>query len=308
MKKILILCNLVFTFTALTFSAENPIRFRDLLFEDIKVTEDIHYGTNKSQAGLTEKLLLDIYEPANDTLLKRPLILLAHGGYFLMGSKADMALECENLAQAGYVVVSINYRLIDVAESVMSYKRAGIDAISDMKAAVRFFVKDAATNNQYKIDAENIFIGGYSAGAITSLHYAYANTVEDGFLMGGEEMLEYISLHGGTEGDSGNPGYSSTVRGVINIAGSLYDADMVDANEPVLFSVHGTADDIVPYEIGKSGNSDVTTEGSGLIHQRAAKVGLINQLVTVEGGDHFAFFGCMDCHKKLRSFVFENLK
>ena len=308
MKKILILCNLVFTFTALTFSAENPIRFRDLLFEDIKVTEDIHYGTNKSQAGLTEKLLLDIYEPANDTMLKRPLIILAHGGYFLFGSKADMALECENLAQAGYVVVSINYRLIDVAESVLSYKRAGIDAISDMKAAVRFFVKDAATTNLYKIDSENIFIGGYSAGAITSLHYAYANTLEDGFLMGGEDMLQYISLHGGIEGNSGNPGYASNVRGVINIAGSLYDADMVDADEPVLFSVHGTADDIVPYEIGKSGNSDVTTEGSGLIHQRAAKVGLINQLVTVEGGDHFTFFGCLDCHKKLRSFVFENLK
>ncbi len=139
MKKILVLCYLILSISSFTFSAETPIRFRDLIFDDIKVTEDIHYGTNKSQAGLTEKLLLDIYEPANDTMLKRPLILLAHGGYFLMGSKADMALECENLAQAGYVVVSINYRLIDVAESVMSYKRGGIDAISDMKAAVRFF-------------------------------------------------------------------------------------------------------------------------------------------------------------------------
>lgn len=308
MKKRLFLYTVIFLFSYSAFSAETPVRFRDLIFEDIKITEDIHYGTNKSQAGLTEKLLLDIYEPANDTLQKRPIIILAHGGYFLFGSKADMALECENLAQAGFVVVSINYRLIDVAESVLSYKRAGIDAISDMKAAVRFFVKDAATTNKYKIDPENIFIGGYSAGAITSLHYAYANTLEDGFLMGGEDMLEYISLHGGIEGDSGNPGYSSKVRGVINIAGSLYEADMVDANEPVLFSVHGTADDIVPYETGKSGNSDVTTEGSGLIHQRAAKVGLINQLVTVEGGDHFAFFGCTDCHKKLRSFVYGNLK
>lgn len=295
----------------LTFSgqaSENPVRFRDLIFEDIRLTENVAYGSNKTQAGINQQLLLDIYEPANDSLKKRPLIILAHGGYFLFGSKADMALECQHLAAAGYVVVSIDYRLIDVPESVLSYKRAGIDAISDMKAAVRFFVKDASTANNYKIDSENIFIGGYSAGAITSLHYAYANTLEDGFLMGGEEMLEYIFLHGGIEGDSGNPGYSSKVRGVINISGSLYEADMVDANEPILFSVHGTADDIVPYETGTSGNSNVTTEGSGLIHQRASKVGLINQLITIEGADHFAFFGCDDCHEKLRRFVYENLK
>lgn len=306
MKKAILFYLVVLTFCAT--ASENPVRYRDLVFDDVKLTSNVAYGSNKTQSGLTQKLVMDIYEPEGDTLKKRPMILLAHGGYFLFGKKTDLADECEILARAGFVVVSINYRLIDVAESVLAYKRAGIDAISDMKASVRFFVKDNLTTNTYKIDTANIFIGGYSAGAITSLHYAYASTVQDGFLMGGEEMLDYISLHNGLEGDSGNPGYSSKVRGVINIAGSLFDADMVDAGEPILFSVHGTADDIVPYETGTSGNSNVTTEGSALIHKRANEVGLINELVSIEGADHSAFFLCADCHEKLRSFVYLNLK
>ena len=44
-----------------------------------------------------------------------------------------------------------------------------------MKASVRFFTKDAATTNTYKINPNKIFIGGYSAGAITALHYGYVN-------------------------------------------------------------------------------------------------------------------------------------
>lgn len=276
-------------------------------FDDSDLTRNVHYGTNETQAGFEEKLLLDVYEPKGDTLQKRSLIILAHGGYFLAGNKSYFAEECDILARCGFVAVSINYRLIDVKETVFAYKRAGIDAISDMKAAVRFFVKDALTENEFRIDTSNIFIGGYSAGAITSLHYAYANTVDDVLLMGGEAMLDYIMENGGIEGNSGNPGYSSKVRGVINIAGSLYEADMVDKNEPVLFSVHGTADDVVPYETGISGESNVVTEGSGLIHKRANEVGLINELVTIDGADHFGFFECEDCREKMRMFMYNNM-
>ena len=150
--------------------------------------------------------------------------------------------------------------------------------------------------------------GGYSAGAITALHYAYVNTDEEVLEMGGPELLDYVKKHGGLNGDSGNPGYPSKIKGVINISGSLYRAKFIAPGDPVLFSVHGTADDIVPFVSGATGDTDIITEGSALIHVRAGQVGIINQLVKIEDDDHLAFFGCANCMQKLRQFVCLNLK
>ncbi|MBL7898903.1 MAG: carboxylesterase family protein [Crocinitomicaceae bacterium] len=276
---------------------------------DVVLSENIIYGKNKTQGGFEEILKLDLYLPDKAEKSKLPLIILAHGGYFLAGNKKDLELECIGLASNGFAVASINYRLIDVEESEMSYKRAVVDAVFDMKAAVRFFRKEIAANNSWSLDADNIFIGGYSAGAITSLHYAYTSAPQDIYDMGGNLMLNYILRHGGKEGDSGNPGYSSAVSGVINIAGSLHSAQLVDANEPPLFSIHGTADNIVPFETGISGESNVETEGSGLIHKRAELVGLKNKLIAVVGEDHFLFYERPEFYlQEITAFVKDNQK
>lgn len=276
---------------------------------DVVVSENIVYGKSKTQSGFEEELKLDLYLPENIENSELPLIILAHGGYFLAGSKKDLALECLGLASQGFAVASINYRLIDVAESEISYKRAVVDAVFDMKAAVRFFRKEIATNNSWSLDTDNIFIGGYSAGAITSLHYAYTSGPKDIYDMGGNLMLNYILRHGGKEGDSGNPGYSSEITGVINIAGSLHSSKLVDANEAPLFSIHGTADNIVPFETGISGESNVETEGSGLIHKQADLVGLKNKLIAVEGEDHFLFYERPEYYiQEITAFIRSNQK
>jgi dienelactone hydrolase len=286
---------------------ENPIRYRHLVFENVIFQKDVLYGANKTQGGSPVDLYMDVYMPAGDTCTARPVVILAHGGYYLYGSKENFSYDCVTLAKAGYIAASINYRLIDVSESQGSYKRATADAVNDMKAAVRFFRRDKSTQNFFNADTSNIFIGGYSAGAITSLHYAYCTTPREVFAIGGPQLVVYMTIHGGNQGDSGNPGYSSAVRGVINIAGSIHAAWMTDIHEPRLFSVHGTADDIVPFEVGKSGDSGVRTEGSGLVHQRAGEIGLINQLHSIEGAGHAAYFECDSCPAEMRKFIFENL-
>lgn len=307
-RRIFPLCLLITFFCEPLRATKYDELFQHPVFEKVSITTNVPYGRAKTQAGVDQKLTLDVYEPLGDTLGKRPLVILAHGGFFLVGDKGSFEHDCIKLAESGFVAVSINYRLIDVAESKVAYKRAVVDAVFDMKAAVRFFRRDAATTNIFRIDPENIFIGGYSAGAITSLHYGYVNTPADVYAMGGNLMLNYIRLHGGAEGNSGNEGYSSAVRGILNLAGALHHAGLVDANEPPLFSVHGTADDIVPFETGISGHSDVTTEGSGLIHQRADSVGLVNKLIRIEGANHFAYFECDTCPAVLRQFIVANLK
>ena len=77
-----------------------------------------------------------------------------------------------------------------------------------MKAAVRYFYKDAQEDTRFRVDTQFIFIGGYSAGAITSLHYGYANTSSDISEIGGEYLFNYVANNGGLEGLSGNSGYS----------------------------------------------------------------------------------------------------
>lgn len=296
------------SYSVFALQQKTPQRYQDLIFEDIEIKRDVIYGSNTSQGGRHIELTMDIYAPAGDTSENRPVIILAHGGYYLNGCKEDFSRDCMLLAKSGYVAVSINYRLVDVRESPGVYKRATADAVNDTKAAVRFFRKDFETKNLFHTDTSNIYIGGYSAGAITSLHYAYATTPKDVHSIGGHLLVLYMSAHGGIHGDSGNPGYSSRVKGVINISGSIHLANMIDANEPALFSVHGTADAIVPFRVGKSGYSWVCTEGSGLVHERANEVGLLNKLIELNNADHASYFYCDSCQTEMRKFVFENLK
>ncbi|NQY07598.1 MAG: hypothetical protein HRT68_15730, partial [Flavobacteriaceae bacterium] len=169
-----------------------------------------------------------------------------------------------------------------------------------------FFKKDAATTNLYRINTSTVFVGGYSAGAFMGLHYGYINNDNEILDIGGNDLLNHVNSNGGLNGNSGNSGFNNNIKGVINIAGALLKANHVNANEPILYSIHGTDDNVVPYLIGDSDNTGVITEGSGLIHPVADSVGIVNFLHTVQGGGHDALGEC-DCQAELRNFIFQNL-
>ena len=80
--------------------------------------------------------------------------------------------------------------------------------IQDLRAAVRFFSKDAATINTYRMSPAYIVAGGSSAGTFMAL--------EIGYLDKASGVPAYVGLAGlgGIEGTSGNPGYSSAVLAV----------------------------------------------------------------------------------------------
>jgi acetyl esterase/lipase len=59
-----------------------------------------------------EDLLLDAYlPPAREA--PRPAVILIHGGFWTSGSRSDMSVAARELAKAGYVAFSIDYRLLD---------------------------------------------------------------------------------------------------------------------------------------------------------------------------------------------------
>lgn len=314
-RKILLFSFSIFLFTSCSESeisyinqAENQQRYNSQIFQTITITEDVRYGANVTLGGATTGLSMDIYQPANDKETNRPLVVLAHGGSYISGDKKDFTEAATFLAKAGYVVVSINYRLLDVIPTQLAFKQIVINSVVDMKAAVRYFTKDLATNNVYKINANKIFIGGYSAGAITALHYAYVKTDAELTTIGGANFVTYVNSKGGLDGMSGNETFPSSVKGVINISGALFNSNFININEPSLYSIHGTADIVVPYLQGDLNNTGIIVDGSGILHPYATSIGITSQLKTIQNGKHDAFLSCNSCLVEIRTFLFSQLQ
>jgi hypothetical protein len=292
MKKITILFSCLIISS---ISAQSPCetgRYASDIFSNFTTTSDIVYGQNTSYTGSNTTLKLDVYEPTGDTEINRPLILFVHGGSFIGGTKTDgdMVAMCQRFARKGYVTASIDYRLgffpFDSANAV----KAVVRATQDLRAAIRFFYKDKQTTNTYKIDTSHIFIGGSSAGAITALHVGYLNEVC--------EISDYLNQTtidqlGGLEGSSGNPGYSSTVQGILNGCGALARYSWLEAGNIPVASVHGTNDGTVKYNRGvvNPGVPLMYLDGSRMIHERACAVGVENQVYTFLGAPHVPYAG-----------------
>lgn len=283
-------------FMAVAASAQQPgcdgTRYLDYVFLDYDVTTEVTFGENNTQAGFLNSLEMDIYQPTGDGLTSRPCVVLAHGGSFIAGSRQDLEALCIDFALRGYVAVTIDYRLYDVfaipTKDVVS--EIVIQAVSDMRAAIRFLREDADNGNTYGIDPDFIFAGGVSAGAITAVHTGFIDASDDL----GEPMTTIVADNGGLEGNSSdNTEYSSAVQGILNYSGAIKNIDWIGANNPPIFSAHDEFDDVVPY--GSTTTTALITpifiEGSESIHSKAEDVGLWNNLITIEGSTgHVSFF------------------
>lgn len=271
-------------------------RFNQFVFPGTPVlTSNIQYGSNVPYNSATpQNLELDVYQPNGDNAPLRPLVLVFHGGSFISGSKTgnDVVPLCQDLARLGYVSASVEYRLgmnnfplpgpnqVDATEAVMR-------AVQDARAAVRYFRKDAANGNTFKIDTNHIYIAGVSAGGFIALHLAYLDQVSEipaGVNMNGASLL------GGLEGNSGNPGFSSKVNAIVNIAGALGDTAWINQGDIPCLSLHGTNDGTVPF-----GSAVITlagvfplmmVHGSSSVTSRLNTVGIENCFEIQEGQGH----------------------
>lgn len=291
MKKSTIFILLLFTASVVRLSAQNPgcdgTRYKKDVFPTVQKTT-VQYATAINQVNAQVTLMMDVYEPAGDNISARPVVILAHGGTFIFGDKSDMKSWCELLARKGYVAATIDYRLfpifpLGIPDSTEIFD-AAVKAVGDMKCAVRFFREDAATSNVFRADPDNIFIGGYSAGAVAALHAGFLDSADavPSFIQ------DILNANGGLNGNTGtasNQTYSSAIKAVVNMSGGLYRSSWVDAGGVPLSSIHGDADGTVPYTSGLAANI-AYLEGSNLIHQAADAAGLLNTLVTVPGGGH----------------------
>lgn len=307
MKKIysLITGTCLIAISAIEMSAQCPgNRYHDFIFPGADVTSDVVYGSNTTWSGSTQTLKLDVYQPQGDTDSLRALIIWTHGGSFVGGSKADMAELCIDFSKMGYVTASIDYRLFmtDLPFPGPDSNDAGaavMRAVHDARAAVRFFRKSVVEDsNIYRIDTNNIYFGGASAGGFVALHLAYMDELSEfpsyidttGTTVG--NVTGQKGLHGGIEGLSGNQGYSSKVKAILDLSGAISDTSWIHQGDIPLFSSHATGDGTVPYGTALIYLSPPSTypiqvvDGSSTVIAKANEVGITNCFKTYYVNDH----------------------
>ncbi len=242
------------------------------------------------------RLDMDIYEPSGDTLTKRPLILLIHGGAFVVGDKRDsLQMKLASwFTRRGYVVASVNYRMgyPFVPGMYSQLDRCMYRAVQDIRAALRYL---AAHKKLYRIDPDKVFLAGNSAGGFLSLLAAFMDDHErwestGGLLFGMRKELGCL--------DCSTNRYKGKYRiaGVVNLWGGITDLDIISAGEKIpALLIHGTADRIVPFGYDypfKNVDSRLTAffsrklYGSESIASHMQKQGSDVTLIPIPGGSH----------------------
>ena len=289
MKKFLLAICIAIGYTAIGQCEDG--RYQDLIFPSVSIESDIVYGNNINYLSVATDLHLDVYTPEGDTEILRPLIMFAHGGSFVGGSKTggDVVPLCNDFARMGYATASIQYRLgiPFTLELELPATEAVVRGYHDMKAAIRYMRKTVAEDgNPHGIDPDKVYVAGVSAGGFIALHVAYMD--DEAEL---PEILDLTAegLTGGLEGDSGNSGYSSEVNAIVNICGAIGDAEWINAEDEPLLSFHGPFDTVVPYgseTLSLFGFPVLDVDGSASISVRADEVGLLNCFEIYEDQGH----------------------
>lgn len=143
--------------------AAAPHKTPPVIPADVTVQRDLPYlGPERSEK-------LDLYQSTSRKPGERaPGIVFVHGGGWTGGSRSEgRATEvCTTLAEAGYVCVSISYRLA-------KHDRWPTN-VYDCKNAVRFLRKNA---DKYGVDSTHIGVIGGSAGGHLALMVGFTSDV-----------------------------------------------------------------------------------------------------------------------------------
>jgi acetyl esterase/lipase len=301
--------------------AQTGERYAEPVFDNVLTTSEIPFSS-VYRVGATSPttLYLDFYEPSGDTLQSRPLVITVFGGAFVAGSRnyVDMQAYCNRFAQHGYAAASIDYRLLPFTSfNTTSLIRNAYMAAQDVSSAIRFF---KAYSQEYRIDTNNIFLLGNSAGSISILNEIFLGEDERPAETFNEPDLG--GMH--TSGYDEYANFSPKVAGAIAQWGGVMDVAIIDSSEYVpLCMIHGTADDVVFYDSGYCYSSYFSTllpfmYGSHTIANRLDDLGIEDyELHAFEGKDHCFYLTAFTillsdefdtCFNISRNFLYRNLK
>ena len=175
-------------------------------------------------------LTVEIYDPVDNRDELRPLILLTHGGGLVKRTQVDQIKSlAQNLAKRGYVTGYFTY-------STLGQTPAGwVRSVVDAKVVVKYFKKHA---QKFRIDPYNIFTGGWSNGAHTSLNAAHMS-LDDLEQLNQPYLKQLLVPEVEKQGFEGKThmDYSPDVKGTLLMLPYTKDVNILDENGPAVMMV-----------------------------------------------------------------------
>ena len=237
-------------------------------------------------------LKLDVYQ-ARGAGAPNPTLMYIHGGGWTAGSKESSALTFLPYLEMGWNVVNVEYRMADVAHAPA--------AVEDCRCALRWIYRNA---EQYNFDVDRIVVSGISAGAHLSLTTGMVPAsagldrqcpgdrnrtwstgtrsmaeLQVAAIINWYGITDVVGLMQGPPGSSGNftEAWLGSRSDRAEVAQRVSPLTYVRAGLPPVLSIHGDADQTVPY------NHAVR------LHEALEQAGVPNRLITVPGGGHGGF-------------------
>lgn len=235
-----------------------------------EATKDVVYLQASGQ-----DLHLDVYR---NTAFKgpRPVLVYIHGGAWWKGQRPTGWGGFRSYLAAGFSVVTVQYRLTDVAPAPA--------AVQDVRCALSWVKANAKT---YGFDTKRVVTYGTSAGGHLALMAGMLpkkNDIDLPACRDQPKVAAILDFYGPYHLKPDLPGAfksPSTARWIGDGPQALWTAmspaAYVRKDQPPVFIVHGDADPTVPYEASTSLKADLD------------KAGLLNRFHPVVGGVHGKF-------------------
>lgn len=234
-----------------------------------RVHRDLPYaGPRDDDRGLRS---LDVYAPASGT--GQPVLIWIHGGGWTKGDKAHVGLKPRAFGGKGYVLVSVNYRLLP-AVTVR-------DQAEDIARALAWVHRHA---REYGGNPEQVFLMGHSAGA----HLAALVATDDRYLKGaglGLDAVKGVILLDGAAYDVGQR-MRVTPPAMRKAAEAVFGTDEASwaAASPVQHVGRGKG--IAPFLILHVADRDLSRAQSALLARTLEAAGVAARVVPAAGKTH----------------------
>ncbi len=268
-------------------------------------------------------LKMDVYEPDQgvDSETARPVFIFVHTGNALpppingspTGTRKDSsAVEiCKQMAQRGYVAISMSYRAgWNPLGSTVEIRRGTLlnaiyRAIHDVKQCVRNLKADEAGPNTYAIDPSKVILygegtGGYITLATATLDHPSELYIDKFLPDPFQPTVGYVdsTVVGNIEGFGGSlalyrpNGFNSKINFCVNAGGALADTSWLAPGDVPMVAFHTVFDPFAPFGAGTvivptTGEQVVDVLGSNVFIPLANAYGNNSSFATLEGNDPY---------------------